>query len=180
MSTVQSTDVTDEKNENEYTPANVPSSFKALKKQELVAAAEYFGTSTEGNVTALRADLEDAGVTWAQYAEAFRLPGWEDLKAREENTASLPDPVNDWDEEEETPLSKTPAVAAAEQPTFTDEQKYLVKFVGKNPYFEHKRFKFTQDRPYAIMTAAQAQDALETEPNNFRQAFPKELQEFYS
>jgi hypothetical protein len=163
--------------ENDYTPANSPSSFAALKKPELVAAATYFGTETEGNVASLRADLEDAGVTWADYAEAFKIPGWENLKG--EPTPDLPPPpVDDWDEKEEDTVTEVATLSAV--PVLSADTKYLVKFVGQNPYFEHGRFKFTQDRPYAIMTADQAQDALESESRNFRQAYPKELKEFYS
>jgi hypothetical protein len=165
-------------NENEHTPANSPSSFKALKKPELVAAAAYFGTETDGNVKDILADLEDSGVTWADYAEAFKIPGWENLKGDPE--ANLPEPVEDWDEKEEEEEKVTDLTVVPVVPVLDQEKKYLVKFVGKNPYFEHKRFKFTQDRPYAVMTADQAQDVLESEPTNFRQAFPKELQEFYS
>lgn len=161
----------------ETTPANMPSSFKALHKEDLIAAAKAFGTLADGSEELIRADLEDAGITWAMYCVEFNLPVPEDY----EQTIDFPEPLDDWEESEEEEVM--PEVATVEQvPTLQANQKYLVKFVGSNPYFEYKKYKFTQDSPYAIMPARDAQEVLEMPefPPKFRQAFPAELQEFYS
>lgn len=158
----------------ETTPANLPSSFAALHKDQLIAAAQYFGTVEEGSEELIRADLEDAGVTWAEYCHAFKLP----VPEGADQPVDFPEPVDDWDEKEGEEV--TDIVTVQEAPALAADSKYLVKFIGKNPYFEFRRYKFTADKPYAIMPAADAQDVLESEPTKFRQAFPKELQEFYS
>lgn len=166
------------------TPANMPSSFKALHKEDLVKAAQAFGTLAEGSEELIRADLEDAGITWAAYCVEFGLPVPEDY---EDQTIDFPEPVTDWEESEDEEL---PEIATVEEvPTLQANQKYLVKFVGDNPYFEYKKYKFTKDSPYAIMPAKDAQDILSLAdeqtgrpefPPKFRQAFPVELQEYYS
>jgi hypothetical protein len=144
--------------------AKVPTSFKDLNKEKLLAAAEFFGTDTEGNVTVLRMELEESGVTWESYAKAFLDPKVED--AAEEATVEVI-------EDEVEPIIITA------QPNIVQPEKYLVRMTRKNPYFEFKRYKFTAEKPYAIMDPEDAQDLLEGE-EGFRQAFPSELQDFYS
>ena len=159
-------------------PVKVPKSFNDLKKADLVAAANYFGTETEGNVEALRADLLDSGVTFAEYLKAFYPE--EEVKLTPD--VGMPDPVDieDWPDAEEGGDEVTEIITAAATPTLAPTEKYLIKFVGQNPYFEFGPYKFTQEKPYGIMPAADAQRALVSEPTKFRQAFPAELEEFYS
>jgi hypothetical protein len=153
-----------------------PKAFTDLKKPELLKAAARFGTSTEGGVAELRADLVEAGVTWDMYREEF-LP---DAPVEPVVDVVLPPgpDVSDTFEEVQEPVVETIATVS---PTLElpREQKYLVKFIGENPYFEHGKYKFSEDRPYQIMTAQDAQYALVNEPKKFRQAFPNELEEFY-
>lgn len=172
---VTSSDVTDV----EKTPANVPSSFAALKRPELLAAADYFGTTTEGNVKAIRADLEDNGVTWAQYANAFHLPGASEL-VDPEPEVSEPEVK---EKEEEAPVTRE-ILTKAPNEKLEVAADYLVRFVGDNEYFEFKDYRFTKANPFAVMPAEDAQEALELEqpptPPKFRQAYPKELSEYFS
>lgn len=161
---------------SETTPANLPSSFKALKINELRAAADYFGADSFGDEEAIRAALDEDGITWAMYCKEFGLPVT-DEQADELDTLDFPEKVEDWEEKEEEDVSE---VATAEPtPTLASDTKYLIRMTRKNPYFEYKRYKFTQEKPYAIMSAEDAQEILENE-DGFRQAYPKELQEFYS
>jgi hypothetical protein len=159
-------------------PKKVPKSFNDLKKDELVAAAQAFGTLDEGNAAEIKADLADAGVTWTMYAKAFKLEGFEDV-VEEVEEFEMPEPtdVEDWPDALDEPEQIR---TAAPVPKLNQEEKYLIKFQGENPYFEFGKYKFTQDNPYGIMPAADAQRALTQEPEKFRQAFPDELQEYYS
>src|SRR6476646_3841656 len=152
-----------------------PKSFKDLKKEQLVAAAEYFGTESEGNVESLRADLADGGITWAMYHNVFIDP---DNPIAEAVTPDEPAKVDveDWTDAQE---GETVTVTTAPAVPVLTQEKYLIKMVRENPYFEFKKYKFTQEKPYALMDAKDAQEILSTE-RDFRQAFPDELQEFYS
>lgn len=147
----------------------VPTSFRDLRKAELVDAARSFGTLEEGNAEEIRADLADAGVTWEMYKKAFGLESDTTVEAVVE------EPVLEDEGVEEV----TDVVTADPNPVLARQDKYLIKMTRKNPYFEFGRYKFTQDKPYAIMNANDAQRILESE-DGFRQAYPAELQEFYS
>lgn len=158
-------------------PKKVPASFLDLKKPELVTAAQFFGTQEEGTVIELRADLEDAGVTFAQYLEQFHP----DVAPVPEPTADLPPQVDveDWPDAPEGGVEVTAPLTVEPELTLAPAEKYLIKFVGENPYFEFGKYKFSTEKPYGIMPAADAQRALVEEPTKFRQAFPAELEEFY-
>lgn len=70
-------------------------------------------------------------------------------------------------------------VTKEEHPKLATTEKYLIKMVRQNPLFEVRGHKFTQTHPYVLMSAEDAQ-AILSEEEGFRQAFPQELQEFYS
>lgn len=161
----------------EHEPANRPDSFKALKPNELAYAADLFAVDNDGPPEVILANLEAEGVTWNMYARQMKLPGWEELPEEEE-----PEPifVEDWDEDEEGDEEVTDEVITALPMQNLNEGKYLIKFVGQNWYFERGRHTFSKEKPYALMTARDAQSALVDEPTKFRQAFPAELEEFYS
>lgn len=144
-----------------------PKSFRDLNKDELKAAALYFGTEDEGTKDALVADLAENGVTWEQYVDAFLA---------EKPEPSVPETVEEFDEAFE---AASPVKVEAARPTaLTPQSSYLIKMDRKNPYFEFGTYKFTQDNPYVIMPADAAQ-AILTQEQGFRQATPAELQEFY-
>lgn len=56
--------------------------------------------------------------------------------------------------------------------------QYLLKMVRDNPLFQTRGYTFTEEHPYALVSAEDAQYILEHE-DGFRQAFPAELAEFY-
>lgn len=156
-----------------------PQSFADLKKPELVEAADLFGADNVGNVKELRANLAEAGVTWEMYATAKQLPGYEDKTLADFEKFTLPEPTNveDWPDEEAVNEVREPQTAAP-HPVLPTDVPYLIKMTRENPYFEFENKKFTQENPYAIMDAQQAQRILERE-EGFRQAYPAELAEFY-
>lgn len=148
---------------------NTPTSFNDLKKEELVTAAQHFGVDDEGNVKTLKASLAADGVTWEMYAKAFGLADVSEVLSYEvEETEGVKGNVENDSE----------VVTADPHPKLAVEDKYLIKMTRANPYFEFGKYKFTQEHPYAIMPANDAQAILETE-EGFRQAFPAELQEYY-
>lgn len=150
-----------------------PKSFNDLNKAQLVEAARYFGTLEEGNIDVLKADLHENGVSWEQYYKAFINKDAVLPEEPEELFNKVG--VEDWEDSDEVQVEP---VTAPEVPVLTQD-KYLIKMVRENPYFEFKHYKFTQEKPYAIMSAADAQEILQTE-RDFRQAFPDELKEYYS
>lgn len=143
-------------------------SFNDLNKEQLVQAAAYFGTDDSGNVSNIKADLTENGVTWEMYVNAF-------LKEEEDET----EPEDEVFEEDDEGVEEV-AEIVTQEPTvrLSPQEKYLVKMTRDNLYFEFEDKKFTQEKPYAIMSAEQAQRILQTE-EGFRQAYPAELQEFY-
>lgn len=155
----------------------VPKSFNDLLKPELVAAALAFGANEDGSAKEIKADLLELGVTWENYMEAF-YPEEPVLEKVEEFTMPPATDIEDWIDEEVNEVSEVQTIDP--RPQLAPQEKYLIKFKGENPYFERGRYKFSQAKPYAIMPADDAQAALTEEPEKFRQAFPAELQEFYS
>lgn len=159
-------------------PVKTPTSFKDLNTEQLVAAADYFGADLEGGDDGIRASLLENGVTWKMYVKAFELPGHETIPEAEaleplqvdlEDAPDAPEGVEEVSE----------VITTVEVPDLAPREKYLIKFIGENPYFEFGKYKFTVDRPYGIMSSTDAQAALVQEPKKFRQAFPEELAEFY-
>lgn len=169
---------------DQVAPVKVPKSFNELNREQLVAAAVAFGADSEGTKNEIKADLLESGVTFDQYLTMFhpKSSGAEVAAQVEAEKFVMPDPVDieDWPDAPEGGDNMDTLVTVNEVVALDPEMKYLIKFVGENPYFERGRFKFTREKPYASMTADDAQEALESEPTKFRQAFPKELKEYYA
>jgi hypothetical protein len=158
----------------------VPQKWSDLNKPQVIAAAQAFGTLDSGTVKEMLADLQDANVSWSDYQVAFGLAEPPKEEDRNPTRVDESEVEIDWiDGEVEEDMTEqiltVPRVAS-----MAPSEKYLIKFIGDNPYFERGRYKFTSEKPYAIMPAVDAQDALVDEPKKFRQAFPDELSEFYS
>jgi hypothetical protein len=164
------------------TEVKVPKALSELKQPELLAAAAHFGSDEKGNAKELLASLVTDGITIEQYNAVFH-PQTE--KPVEQQAAPAPGTITNetldeiYGEEEEEVVAVEAVITAPENADLAPKQKYLIKMTRKNPYFEFKHHKFTQERPYAIMNANDAQEILSTE-EGFRQAFPAELEEFYS
>ena len=142
-----------------------PRSFNELRKEELVALANHFGTNPEGTNKVIVVDLVDNGVTWEMAAETLGFSVNKDAKRGRK-------PV------EKDEVKKEDIVTATEE-VLKPSAKYLVKMERENPYFEWRSYKFPTEKPFAVMDANDAQEILSTEVG-FRQAFPQELEEYYS
>lgn len=161
-------------------PKKNPTSFAELSLAQLQEAARAFGSDSEGTKKAIHANLVEDGITWPMYVKQFKLEGHEsipDAELVEPTQVELPDGD---DEEGVEELSNDTVTTAPQVAELAPQGKYLIKFIGENPYFEFKKYKFTQEKPYGIMPPSDAQAALVNEPKKFRQAFPDELAEFYS
>jgi len=157
----------------------VPQKWSDLTKSEVAKAAEAFGTKETGTIKDMLADLQDANVSWNDYQIMFGLIPEPEVEERGFTRVDEDDVEIEWlDGEVEDNMTETivtvPRIAA-----MAPAEKYLIRFIGENPYFERGRHKFTKEKPYAIMSAEDAQDALVDEPKKFRQAFPDELKDFY-
>lgn len=155
----------------------IPKKWSDLNKAQVIAAADAFGTQTTGTVKEMLADLQDANVSWTDYQVAFGLV--EPPAVEKRGFTQVTEDEIDWvDGEVEDTV--TEVITAPRIAPMAPAEKYLIRFIGENPYFERGKYKFTKEKPYAIMNAVDAQDALVDEPKKFRQAFPDELTEFYS
>lgn len=145
-------------------------SFKDLDTKELREAATAFAVDSDeviakSNAVTLRAALAENGVTWKMYMDMFH-------PAAEENTVKSEDVAPTKEE-----VGETVIITKEEKPVLPVNEQYLIKMVRENPLFEIAGFRFTQDHPYVLMNAAQAQVVLQED--GFRQAHPAEVQEFY-
>lgn len=130
----------------------VPSGFNDLEEDPLREAARWFGAEDTGDRQDVIKSLEEWGVDWNMYVREFKLPGYEALPAPEESIFTEVD-VEDA-EEVDTPVVEKIITA---DPQLAPAQKYLIRFIGKNPYFERGKYKFSQERPFAVMPAEDAQ-----------------------
>ena len=137
--------------------------FKQLNKDVLITVAEDFAVELPFGVdddkltkNVIIKALEDDGITWKMYKEAF--PDVEDQ----------PEVVHEDDD-------KTGA-AAEFKPT---PQKVLVKMTRANGTFEIRGYKFTKTHPFLPVDADDA-DYLVTQQEGFAIATPREVEEYYS
>jgi hypothetical protein len=151
----------------------IPESFNDLDVAELRrTAVEDFAVdikATDNKKTVLAALVED-GVEWEQYATLKGL------------NVPEPEPVVEAAPEVETADATIPepeveiitATALAPSPV----QKYLIRMERDNVRYDTRGYKFTQEHPYALVNADDANYILEKEIG-FRMATPRELEEFY-
>lgn len=127
-------------------------SLKNLKVAELREVAEEFGVDLDG--VTKKADiisaLNEEGVSDEVYAN---FVGAEHEEAEE-----------------------APVVPAAKK---IDGQEVVVKMERENGTFEVLGYRFTKRHPYVVMSASDAQEIFDRE-RGFRQATPREAQEYYS
>lgn len=151
----------------------IPESFNDLDVAELRrTAVEDFAVdikATDNKKTVLAALVED-GVEWEQYAALKGLsvpepePVVEPAPEVEPAEATIPEP------EVEIITATAPAPNAV--------QKYLIRMERDNVRYDTRGYKFTQEHPYALVNADDANYILEKEIG-FRMATPRELEEFY-
>lgn len=135
-------------------------SFNNLKKPQLKAVAEGFGIEPEKDtVEALKAALNAADfIEWDQAV---------DLLKKE----------NLWDAEDEEKEEARKEEAKAEQESRPKDT--LIKMRRGNRSYQILGYTFTQDNPYALVTAEDAEYITDSDPEGFSYATPKEAIEFY-
>lgn len=153
-----------------------PDKFSDLNADALKAAAEFYGTDETVDPKVIIADLAESGVTWDLYAKDFLTPVEEVPVVEPEPAVVTSDQVTGKEETVSTVVEEV--VTVEPSPVFVSAN-YLIKMERENPYFEFGTYKFTKENPYNIMPASDAQRIL-TDETGFRQAFPAELQEYYS
>lgn len=136
--------------------------FKQLNKDVLLQVAEDFAVELPYAVdddkltkNVIIKAIEDDGIDWKMYKEAF------------------PDPE---DQPEAEKKSEEKSDAAAE---FKPASKVLVKMNRANGTFEVRGYRFTKAHPYLPVDAADA-DYLVTQMEGFAIATPREVEEYYS
>jgi len=153
--------------------------FEDLKKKELEAIADYYGTDSDGNKSDIVERLGDDGVSW------------EDFEAhRDFIFPPDPEPVDEPEPEEVAPVEEPtvevpevePEVQQVEEPADAelakDEGLVLVKMTRINRVYEIAGKRFTRSHPFILVDRATADKILEKD--GFREASHKEAEEYYS
>lgn len=160
-------------------------SFDKLKTiDELREAAEDFAVELKEDEKKskklIAAALLESGVTFEDYLkihpEQREKYAPETIKKEEPQNVVTSEQVAPVRNEEEAP-ELTEVVTKEETPNLTTQQQWLVKMERKNPLFEVAGHRFTQEHPYALMSAEDAEVALRE--HGFRQAYPSEIAEYY-
>jgi len=158
----------------------VPTRFEDYKVAELrdIAENEFAVDVPENaNEAEVLAAFAESGVTFdmhvANHPEVFAKPEPEpEVKEAPENVvtsqAMQEQPVQDED---------IKIVVKEEVPLHSKEQ-WLIKMTRANPLYEVKGVRFTRANPYALVSPDVAEYLLARE-EGFRQATPRELEEFY-
>jgi len=117
--------------------------------------------------TVIAALIED-GVKFEQYAT---LKGLNTVKSNPTPPPSV---------EVNVTVPEQPVQIVTAQPlTEQAPQKWLIKMERDNVRYDVRGYKFTKEHPYSLVSPADAEYLLNKE-KGFRQAFPSELEEFYS
>ena len=136
-------------------------SFNTLKKEQLKAVADGFGVEVAESATVadLKSALADADyIEWDQAVTLLKQEGlWTEADDKKESER------------------KEEARAAKE----AEPKDTLIKMRRGNRSYEIMGYRFTQDSPYALTTAADAEAITDLDPEGFHYATPKEAIEFY-
>lgn len=163
-------------------------SFKDMNKKELEVvldrASTFFGFdrpeyTSKADVLAL---LKDEGVTWNQYYK-FCVP--DDEKTSNVVTSDQVDANREADKVVISEETKVLAVdenepLAPEKVSEPVDDEELIRLTSQSASFSVRGYKFTWDAPFKLVKKADAEVILNRYPENFRQAFPKEVEEYYS
>jgi hypothetical protein len=170
-----------------------PTGFKDLDAAELYRSAiEDFAIPVEESdkksKKVLLAAIAEGGVSWADYVKQHPdvapdpveepvavVPPRAQEKARVGGVVTSEDVTG---VDVAPSLTVEPEIVVAQPIAQKPDQKWLIKMVRDNAIFEVKGYRFTQEHPYALVSAGMA-DFLLTQEDGFRQATPSELREFY-
>lgn len=135
-------------------------SFEKMKKPELLEVAEEFGVEVDKGMTVpfIISEIRDMGVT-----EAMWLASQGEV------------------EDEEVPEEEPEELAKPTLPKARGRQEatVLIKMERENPTYETHGYRFTREHPYCVVRASDVDELIMNE-YGFRQATPRELQEYYS
>ena len=135
--------------------------LEALKKDELIKAAEFFGTDYKPSQKkgVIAAALAEDGVTFAMYEKQFATEATE--------------PKDVVTDSGEAPKATAPAPAAPADPG------QLVKMTRNNASFQIRGQTFTREHPYRLVAGADL-DYILGNVEGFRLATPAEVQSYYN
>lgn len=166
----------------------LPTKFEDLDEKELFRSAlEDFALPVEkkDSKKVLLAAFVEGGVSWddyvSQHPEVAPEPVVETNRTPEPNRGGVTTLGNDNSDAlsvEPVAAVAEPVVRVAETPTYSPEDKLLVKMERENPLFGFRQYTFSHKNPYALMTPADAEYLIQNE-DGFRMALPSELREFY-
>ena len=139
--------------------------FMDLTKKELAEAANFYKVdfNVSDNKEEISMALLDAGHTpeeWEKDREE-----WLNGESEEEESAE----EDSEEEQEETSEDET-------EPPADEEELVLVRFTGRNRSYKAGRFRFTQSKPFALMTREEFDNLRSPK---FREASKAEAAEFY-
>lgn len=149
-----------------------PTSFNDLDTETLrKTALEDFAVDikADDNKKTILAALVEDGVTFDQYA---KLKGLNTVKSNAPTPPKVGPVVSEVPEQEVE-------IVTAQPITDGPQQKWLLKMERDNVRYDVRGHKFTAEHPYALVSPQDAEYILNHE-KGFRQAFPSELEEFYS
>lgn len=153
-------------------------SFKDLKIEELRrSAVEDFAVEIgeKDGKDIIIAALVESGVSWSDYVAQHP-----EVAPIEETPVAVVTSKTVTSTETIAPVpTEEIVVRVKEEVVSAPTDKFLIKMVRENLMYETRGHRFTKQHPYALVSPADAQYILSKE-DGFRQAFPDELQEFYS
>lgn len=163
--------------------SELPTKFEDLDAKELYrsAVADFALPVEEGDgKKVLLAAFVEGGVLWDDYVSQHPEVSPEPLPAANltiGNEVSV-EPQEKWADDDRNKEAAVPSIRVASPPVINPNEQWLIKMERKNPLFEVRGHRFTQENPYALVSPKDAQYILSKE-DGFRQAFPDELEEFY-
>jgi len=170
--------------------ADKPTKFQDLEKEELIRSAiedfaiELSDDEKKGKKTILAAFAE-SNIVWDDYVKQHPEVAPEPApvtvtsnapshgKVGEDTVEGFITPV--VEEVEDVPVGE---IIVAKPQVAGPHDQYLLKMTRENPVFQTRGYEFTEEHPYCLVSASDAEWILENE-DGFRQAYPQELAEFY-
>ena len=143
-------------------------SFQSLNKDVLQQVADEFAVEwTNENPTKnqMLKDLDEEGITWAMYKQAFPDP--------EDEPEVEDEPVDEDDDPNEEDTSQASKKFSAKP------KEVLVKMTRANPTYEVRGYFFTKTHPFLPVSPDDADFLVDT-LGGFKIASPREVEEFYS
>lgn len=163
-----------------------PTKFEDLGVAELRRSAiEDFAVPVEenDNKKSVLAALVESGVSWSDYVDQHPevKPEEPAVKPAATFVEREPEPSREGSvitaESMRAPEPLAPVTAAAV--VAEGSQPWLIKMTRENLRYDTRGYTFTKEHPYALVKPEDVPYILEKE-DGFRQAYPTELQEFYS